>query len=64
MSDGKSKGMPKELLCLKIDPMVKKGFKDYCYSKYKVLWGMNREGERALREYLDRVSPGWEKKKN
>jgi len=53
----------KEKICMKISTEAASGFKDYCYKKNRTTWGMNREGERAIREYLDRVNPGWDKKK-
>jgi len=53
----------KDKLCMKISADVSMAFKNYCLSKHRTTWGMNREGERAIREYLDRVNPGWDKKK-
>jgi len=63
MSDGKSERVPKDTLCMKISVDVAIAFKNYCLKRYRTLWGMNREGEAALRQYLDRVNPGWDKKK-
>jgi hypothetical protein len=53
----------REKLCLEIDGNMAMALRLYCLKKYRTTWGINREIEPLIRQFLDRVSPGWDKKR-